>query len=155
MQSHQETPGPDCAIYREPTGDHWQQAWRITEQLIRLMRDEVSAHKAEFHIVTLSSGEQVHPDPLVRKHFMNKQGISDLFYSDQRIKDLGEREGIPVMNLAPPLQDHSEKNQVFLHGFENTPEGKGHWNREGHRVAGRMIARWLMDSMAGSPPARK
>ncbi len=155
MKSQPETAGTDGAIYREPAVGPWLEAWEITEQLILLMRDETTVRNAGFHIVTLSNAEQVHPDPLVRKHYMNKQGVDDLYYPDKRIKDLGERESIPVLNLAPPLRDHAKKNQVFLHGFENTPEGTGHWNRDAHRLAGVLIARWLMDSIAGSPPARK
>jgi hypothetical protein len=32
---------------------------------------------------------------------------------------------------------------VFLHGFENTELGWGHWNAQGHRLAAALIARWL------------
>ena len=135
--------GLDSTVYKQPTLPAWQEAWRVTEGLIVLMRDEVREKGADFLVVTLSGGIQVHPEPSVRQEFMEKLGISDLFYPERRIKTLGEREGFTVLNLAQPLQAYAEEEQVFLHGFENTSLGGGHWNKEGHRLAGQMIAQKL------------
>ncbi len=135
--------GLDSTVYKQPTLPAWQEAWRVTEGLIVLMRDEVREKGADFLVVTLSGGIQVHPDPSVRQEFREKLGISDLFYPERRIKTLGERESFTVLNLARPLQAYAEKEQVFLHGFENTSLGGGHPNEEGHRLAGQMIAQKL------------
>ena len=139
--------GTDILIYREPADSVWQEAWRITEGLIVLMRDEVRERGAKFLVVNLSNGIQVHPDASGRQAFMKRLGINDLFYPERRIKDLGEREGIAVLNLAPALQSYAEQNRVFLHGF-GSDIGNGHWNELGHRVAGEMIARKVCEGMA-------
>ena len=108
----------------------WNDAWRVTEGLIVEMRDEVNEHGAKFVVVTLSNGPQVLPDPGSEKISRRRLGITDLFYPDNRIKSLGAREGIPVITLAPELQEFAERNNVFLHGFgENI--GNGHWNATG------------------------
>jgi len=60
------------------------------------------------------------PDPKLREEFKKRFGITDLFYPDDRIKSLGAREGIPVLTLAPELQEFAERNHVFLHGFGET-----------------------------------
>jgi hypothetical protein len=73
---------------------------------------------------------------------MERLGVHDLFYPDLRIKALGDREGFPVLNLAPLLQAYAEQHKVFLHGF-GTNMGSGHWNAEGHRLAGEAIAHKL------------
>jgi hypothetical protein len=133
-------PGLLAGIYREPPTPEWREAWRLTEDLIVLMRDEVVVKKAEFIVVTLSNGIQVHPDSTVRERFKDSLGVMDLFYPDMRIKSLGEREGFPVITLAPLMWAYTKKNQTFVHGFENTRMGIGHWNDMGHRLAGQLIA---------------
>lgn len=142
--SHTEELGADNLVYLEPANAVWNDAWRVTEELILEMRDEVNARGAKFVLVTLSNGPQVLPDPGLREAFMKRFGITNLFYPDDRIKSLGAREGIPVITLAPELQEFAERNSVFLHGFgENI--GNGHWNATGHRVAGELIAKKMCE----------
>lgn len=134
--------GVDNLIYLEPDNPVWNDAWRITEALLAEMRNEVNAQGAKFVIVTLSNGPQVLPEPAGRENFKKYFGVTDLFYPDNRIKSVGEREGIPVITLAPELQQYAERNKVFLHGFGDNI-GNGHWNPIGHRVAGELIAQKL------------
>jgi hypothetical protein len=132
--------GTDNLVYLEPADAVWNDAWRVTEGLILEMRNEVQTHGAKFVVVTLSNGPQVLPNHAAREEFARRFGITDLFYPDDRIKLLGEREGISVITLAPALQEFAERNNVYLHGFgENL--GNGHWNAMGHRTAGELIAK--------------
>ena len=136
--------GTDNLVYLEPDNAVWNDAWRVTEGLIVEMRDEVAKGGAKFVIVTLSNGPQVLRDAKSREAFKRRFGITDLFYPDNRIKALGTREGIPVITLAPELQDFAEHNNVFLHGFgENI--GNGHWNVTGNRVAGELVAKKICE----------
>ncbi len=136
--------GTDNLIYLEPNNAVWNDAWRVTEGLIAQMRDEVTKGGAKFVVVTLSNGPQVLPDAKLREAFKSRFGITDLFYPDNRIKSLGAREGIPVIVLAPELQDFAEHNNVFLHGFGKNI-GNGHWNATGNRVAGELIAKKICE----------
>jgi len=131
--------GIDNLVYREPLDPTWDEAWRVTEELLKAMRDEVRGRGAQFLVVTLSNGIQVYPDPAARDAFMRRVGATDLFYPDARLRALGEREGFPVLNLAPALREYADRERVFLHGF-GRELGNGHWNELGHRVAGEMIA---------------
>ncbi len=63
-----------------------------------------------------------------------------MFYPDLRIKALGEREGVTVLNFGPPFQAYAERNQIYLHGFQNATLGGGHWNANGRRLACELIA---------------
>ncbi len=130
-------------LFREPTDPAWQEAWRVTEGLLVCVRDEVKGNGADLLVVTLDSHNQVFPDPLVRREFMKAYGTQDLFYPNLRIKALCEREGIKFLDLGQPFQDYADAHRVFLHGFKNTPKGYGHWNIEGHRLAGKLIAQKL------------
>ncbi len=139
--------GLDDRIYLEPEGPAWTQAWRVTERLIEAMDDEVRARGALFLVVTLSNGIQVHPDPALRAAYAKRIGAPDLFYPERRLRALCERKGIPVLCLAPPFQEYAETRKTFLHGT-GASLGAGHWNRDGHRLAGRLIARAICDHLA-------
>jgi hypothetical protein len=134
--------GADNLVYLETDDPVWKEAWAVTEGLIKLMRDEVQAKGSRFVVVTLSNGPQVFPDEKVRQEFMKRFLVRDLFYPDMRIKNLCDRERIPVLTLAPELQEYAARNHVFLHGFEKTP-GTGHWNQTGHQIAGELLAEKL------------
>jgi len=136
--------GIDNLIYRAPDEAVWQEAWRVTEGLLVEMRSEVESKNAKFLVVTLSNGIQVFPEAQPRQAFLEKIGASDIFYPDTRIKNLGVRENFTVYNLAPELQVYAEQNKVFLHGF-GANLGNGHWNMEGHRIAGEKLSQKLCE----------
>lgn len=139
--------GTANVIYREPADDVWRNAWLVTERLLTEMNAEVKEHGARFYVVTLSNGIQVFPDPAAREAFARRVGATDLFYAERRFRDLGEREGFPVYNLAPDLQSYADRTKIFLHGF-GAQRGNGHWNADGHRVAGELLTRRLCDWLA-------
>ncbi|HST51668.1 MAG TPA: SGNH/GDSL hydrolase family protein [Pyrinomonadaceae bacterium] len=141
-------PGTANMIYREPSDDAWRDAWRVTEKLLATMNAEVKQHGARFYVATLSNGIQVYPDALARQRFAQRLGVADLFYAERRFQALGEREGFPVYNLAPDLQLYADEHKAFLHGFGHDL-GNGHWNEEGHRVAGELLAQKLCDADFG------
>jgi hypothetical protein len=144
LSSSAEELGADNLIYREPQTDVWNGAWRVTENLISEIRDEVQARKAKFFVVTLSNGPQVLPDPNQREALKKRLGATDLLYPDNRIRAFCERENISVITLAPDLQQFAEQNKVFLHGFDKNI-GNGHWNVTGNRVAGELIAKKICE----------
>jgi len=139
--------GTANVIYREPADDVWRDAWLVTEKLLAEMDGEVKARGARLYVVTLSNGIQVFPDPAAREAFARRVGAADLFYAERRFADMGEREGFPVYNLAPDLQAYADRTKLFLHGF-GAQRGNGHWNEEGHRVAGELLTRKLCDWLA-------
>jgi hypothetical protein len=134
-------------IYKPPADQAWRDAWDVTDALIEQIHEEAVAHHALFLAMTLDTGIQVWPDPAVRERFMHWQHISDLFYPDEQIEALGRRDGFAVLALAPQLQQYADAHHVFLHGFKNP--GFGHWNAEGHRVAGELMAARLCAMIAG------
>lgn len=135
-------------VYVPPADQAWREAWEITERVLAMMHDEVRQRGARFWVVTLSNGIQVHPDRTLRATLQERWKVEHLFYADQRIEELGRRQGFPVISLAPEFQQHAERNQVYLHGFAKTRLGTGHWNSAGHRLAGQIIARRMCASSA-------
>jgi hypothetical protein len=153
----------------------WRDAWAVTDALLGEMNREVRAHRAgkravvggdgppapnDAHlvVVTLSNAAQVHPDAVLRRQFEEHLGVEDLFYPERRIRSVGAREGFPVVTLAETVQRHADDTKEFLHGFENTTLGRGHWNEAGHRLAAEIVGRALLEILsdgdaAGAPGA--
>jgi hypothetical protein len=135
---------PEAAAYLPPPHTMLEHAWRVTEALILAMRDDVRAHGARFLLVTLTNGAQVHPRPEVRRLLMVEMGVESLDYPDLRIRALAAREGIPIVTLLTSMSEQALKTGKFYHGFPASTLGQGHWNEEGHRLAGELIAREIV-----------
>jgi hypothetical protein len=125
--------------YVESSDPDWQAAWRVTEALLREIHRETREHGAQLWITTTSNEIQVHPDRKVPEALAGSLGIPDLFYPDRRIRSLCSSEGIPMITPAEEMARYAELNQVYLHGF-GPLRGHGHWNENGHRLAGELIA---------------
>ena len=140
--------GAANVIYFDPPPDEtWRDAWAVTERLLAVMNAEVKEHGARFYVVTLSNGIQVYPDPSIRRAFAGRLGVPDLYYPERRFNALAGREGFPIFNLAPVFEAYADERRVFLHGF-GRDLGNGHWNEEGHRLAGETMAKSLCDWLA-------
>ncbi len=150
-------PGEEVGLRDEvnlpPTSPDWHEAWRVTEGVLRLMRDECRRNATPFAVVTLTRGMQVTPLREQRQKFLAQLGAKDLYYPERRVAALGEREGIPVLNLAPDMAKQAEERQVFFHAAGDSL-GTGHWNEAGHQAAAELIASWLArewPTLRGSP----
>ncbi len=150
--------GLDDEIYLETDDPAWASAWQTTQDIIRLMRDEVRSSGAEFLLMTLSNGIQVNPDRAKREAYAARIGSSDLFLPDRRLEQFAAREKIRSLMMAPVLRRWAEANQTCVHGFREPWLCQGHWNVDGHRVAGQELARVLCERLedlaAGSYPGR-
>jgi hypothetical protein len=141
-------PGLEDNIYNPPATPVWRDAWRVTEGIITMMARETAAHQVPLLVVTLANPPQIFPSRTVRGYYLATYRSTDIFYPDERIKALGEREGFDVLNLAAPMQAYADEHQAYLAGFKDTKLGVGHWNAEGHRVAGELIARKICEMLS-------
>ena len=115
------------------------------------MRDECRRRDTPFAIVTLTRAIQVTPVSEEKEKYLHQLGVKDLYYPERRLADFGKREGIPVLNLAPTMAEEAERRHVYFHA-EGDSIGIGHWNEEGNRAAGTLIAAWLAECFQPSPP---
>jgi hypothetical protein len=147
-----EVPGDEVGLHNEvhvpPTTSDWKAAWRVTEAVLRLMRDECRRKHTPFAVVTLTEGVQVTPMREKKVSLQRRLGAQDLYYAERRLDEFGKREGIPVLNLAPAMAEQAEERHVFFHAYHDSL-GIGHWSQEGHRVAGELIASWLAGELGG------
>lgn len=141
----------EAGVLAPPRDADWIEAWRVTERLLEQISQEARSHGAKFLLVIASDPLQVYPDPSVRRRYL---GNGDSFYQNHRLEDLGARSGFEVLSLAEPLQRFADEHHVFLHGFSGGPRGWGHWNAEGHRLAGEMIADRLCAMLSAGRPSQ-
>ncbi len=133
--------GLDPKLYVPPADRAWADAWSVTEEMIRAMRDKVRARGADFWIATLSTPVQVFPDAALRRRVSASLAVDDLLYPDRRIARLAEAEGIPAVILVERLRAYADAHGARLHGWGDF--AGGHWNETGHRVAGQALAETL------------
>lgn len=149
-------PGDELGLRDEvqlpPATPEWKEAWRVTEGVLRLMRDECRSRHTPFALVTLTRGTQVTPIRAQKESILQQLGAPDLYYPERRLADFGQQEGIPVLNLAPSMAVEAEQRQVYFHALGDSL-GIGHWNVAGHRAAGDRIADWLAKGLAGNANA--
>jgi len=131
---------PDRLVFQPPTDPNMIEAWRVTEALVTQMAKEVREKGAEFRIMVVSSPQQVHPDVSERQAFMTELKIDTLFYVEDRMAKLAEKERFPLFSTSQPLAEYTAKNNVVVHGFKNAIPWGGHWNELGHRLAGEWLA---------------
>ena len=141
--------GLEPSALRPPEDALWEDAWQVTEALIRKIHDYAAGRGAQFLVVTVPYAIQVHPDPASRRALAERMRLPDLFYPDRRITEFAARNQIAALALAPLMQPLAESSGTFLHGFANSGMGRGHWNRDGHRVAADLIAQFLCESRRG------
>lgn len=142
----------DSLVYLDPTDPAWEHAWKITEELIVLMKRESEEGDSRFLLVSLSNPDQVHPDLQHREAVARQLGVPDLFYPDRRLQTLAKREGIELLTLAEPLAVFAEQQGIFLHGFQNTQMGQGHWNASAHQFAGHLMSERICAMLAPHDP---
>ncbi len=148
----------EYTIYAPPTFPAMKNAWKVTEALLREMRDEVHAHGADFRIVMLATRPQVIPDPVNREALRRKLDVRDFSYADVSIGIFAATDGIAETELSPALSQYAEAHHVYLNGFNASNFGAGHWNETGHRLAAETIATDLCRASGGKRsdnPAQK
>lgn len=138
-------PGVPNKIYFAPEDPDWIEAWRNTEATLAAIHAESREAGVPFALVTLTNAVQVEPVDELGEALAGALGVDDLYYPDDRIAALAEREGFPALGLARELQDRARREGRHLHGF-GASVGRGHWNEVGHRWAGERMAEWLGES---------
>jgi hypothetical protein len=139
--------GLDAYALAEPQAEPWKRAWTITEQLVLETAAESRRHQAAFLLMSIGCDFQAHPEATVAEAVRKQLDGLDVSYSDLRLQRLGTERGFPVIPLAEPMRRFAVQHRVFLYGFANTQLGVGHWNADGHRVAGQIVAGALCDGL--------
>ncbi|WP_447968823.1 hypothetical protein [Nitrospira sp. M1] len=125
-------------VYAPPSLPVHKDAWRLTEDILGLLNQEILEHHAQPYWMLVTNPSQV--DPIQRQALRQRLGVETLDYPEQRIMKLGESLHVPVIPLVYAFQQYADEQQEYLHGFPNYRMGAGHWNEKGHDLAARLVA---------------
>jgi hypothetical protein len=132
-------------ILRGPAlGPDFDDAWEMTQDLLRACQEDVADHRAEFWLFLMDMPPQVDPNAERRLRVQRALGIDDLFATDKLIDGFAGTEGIRHEWLSPQMLTFAEANHVALHGFSNSQNNIGHWNERGHALVGDLMAQQLL-----------
>lgn len=148
LRGQTEEAGIDNAVFAPPGNEAWREAWQITDRVLAAMQEDTLAMGARFVVVVLNNSVEVHPDPEVTMSLARKLGATDLEEPQRRLSASGERHGFPVISLLARMRSIARKDHICFHGFPNTSLCTGHWNEEGHAIAGKLIAEDLAELLA-------
>ena len=136
---------PDaCQVFRREPTPAVEQAWSLTEALLRTLRDEVERSGARFMVVNVPPSFDLDPDAW--RDIRRKYGLDERDWSasavTRHLVDLCSRNRIDLYDLTPAFA-------AAIEAGEDRPEPlyfpiDGHWTARGHRLAGERIAEALL-----------
>ncbi len=125
---------PRYRVYQPPPSAAWRQAWAVTETLLLVLRDEISAAGEPLLVVLVPEHIQVDPaawrDLLQRCPKMAEESWEP-DYPMRRLTAFCAREGIPCVDLTEPFRAGGGALYTRL---------DGHFSQAGHALAGERIA---------------
>ena len=139
---------PALMVYAERPDSLWSAAWMLTERLIVEVHEEARRMGAEFVLVGIPSGAQVHPEARVNRPGWERWGELpglSLEVPDRRLAALARECGIEYVSLLSEFREAAARTHAPLHIHWSM-----HWNARGHALAGARIARRLA-ARAGAP----
>ena len=123
-------------------------AWEILLRHLDAMNADCRAHGARFVVVLIPYRIQLVPEE--REKLNKLVGLRDADFDlelpNHRIRAWGEAAGVPVIDLLDDFRRVPDPGSLYF-------AGDIHWNAKGHVLAGRALARALVDR--GIVPARE
>ncbi len=145
QQFGQGFPSAFSALYFPSNEAELKQAWQITEATMAQLKQEVEANGSQFAVALIS------PDIVVRLGVLSPAEQAAVLKDDpiladaqadrpnQRLSAFLHKQNIPFIDLTPAMIEHLATNPTPLYIL-----GEGHWTVEGNRIAGEVVAQWLM-----------
>lgn len=142
--THPNTPVPFYS-YNVALDREWEEAWRLTEALIRELRRRVEERGSQLVVVIIAAPEQVYPERWERTVSLDPtlQTLNlDLEGPNKRLASFLNQEGIPYVDLLPAFRAAAaQPGAPALHLRHD-----GHWTPAGHALAARVIQQYLVDN---------
>lgn len=139
----------DYRVYADPVDPDWDRAWAVTAALLGELAAETARDGARLVVVAVTNDLQLHSDHRERM-FAEYPGMREIRWdwgqTHRRLAEICDREGIPLLDLLPPLLAAAEREpQRHLHSYG------GHWTVDGHARAAEVLLQHLREPAAGEP----
>ena len=118
----------------DPTAERY---WRLTGELLRAFRESASRARAELILVYAPAIVQVEAENWrMKRDLFGLIGEFDLDKPNRRLAEAAARDGIPLLDLSPAFRKHSGHRRLYYE--------ESHWTPEGHALAARLAADYLL-----------
>ena len=132
----------DFNVFEKNYSEPWQKAWQVTAGLLSQLKQDVEAQGARLVVVIVPTRFQV-TEKDWRRVLQTYPAMArfewDLEKPNRLLRGILEKEGIVYLDLLPQFQVYAQNHQEDLY-----LESDGHWNREGHRLAAKLLAEDLI-----------
>lgn len=133
----------DYFVFSEDYDRKWDDAWRLTEGLLRQTSEKARELGARYFVVSASTPQGVQGAEeglrlLTSAYPAMRSRSWDLDKPDKKLAGIAEALNSPFLALEPAMRQLTRETGVRLHWKYN-----GHWNREGNDAAGHAIAEFI------------
>jgi len=142
-QSFDETHGiaqPHYLVLAKRYGQDWEKAWEVTQALVWQLKKEVKARGSKLAVFSIPLREQVCENAW--KVQLSRPAMTatqwDVTKPERILGEIMKENKIPFLSLLPYLSEAENRCDLYC-------AADGHWNSQGHRLAGQVIYRWLVD----------
>lgn len=144
----------DFEVYRREPDPEWGEAWRVTEALVRAVRNEAKGMGARFLLVAIPGAVELATPDAVAKDFPGYRAEDyDLAAPRQRLRQLAEGEGMEYVPIFDAFaEDLRTRNGVLTDLYYWCV---GHLAPGGHRVVAQAIAERLRRPGASPTPTQR
>ena len=117
------------------------EVWKGHLQNLRAFKDLASQNGARLLVVIIPWSEQVYP-------FLLKGKNIDLEQPNKILHNFFEEEGIPYLDLLPIFRKYADGSpRKYINSKKDLYwKNDGHWNMKGNRLAGLLVARYILEN---------
>jgi len=127
-------------VFVRKYGPELEKAWNVTQVLFYELAKEAENRGSDLAVVSIPCREQVYENlwksKLLRTGMQEREW--DLNKPDQLLSAFLSDARIPALELLPHFRKAAGESQLYYTGTD------GHWNVNGHRLAGEVIFNWLV-----------
>ena len=138
----------DWLVYAVPGVPEMEQSWTMTEALLEMFRNITLRQGRKALLLLVPGAIELHPDVRFRESFQSAFHLESLSRPEERLLEIARSNDLPAISLRERLDPLVRREKIYLYGFPNTRLGIGHWNENGHREVGRILAEEICRGVA-------
>ena len=141
-------PPPAYGIYRAQLGPDWEEAWQLTEAIIRKLDSEVHSRGGQLAVIIIGAPEQVYParwSAVLERYPQMQSDVWDLDAPNRRLSRALDQAGILYVDLLPAFRAAAGQPGAAALHFRRD----GHWTAAGHRLVADEVAAFVNQPREG------
>jgi lysophospholipase L1-like esterase len=136
----------------DPLDNEWKQAWQVTEKVLEMTRDTVTADGAKFVVIPWPDDTAIDPDWRQRMtaQFGHVPSAFNPSKPEERLKEIADGARIPLIFITPYMIEYRDQHHLQWPYFSFTCDT--HYTAVGHEVSAEGIVKNLLQrSLLPSP----